>query len=168
MVITMTVNTETITSDAYISGIQRITSDSWIISTLHSLKSDSYITAIGETILCDGEIRNEYIDEFGKDIVIQVVTQTYDENDAYNGKTETKTDYPKKAMVLSYTATDDEVKEGTFKSGEMVFSFKSGDEAYVKPGNRILYIGEWFEIISIVKQPTMDVLYYLQARVAKI
>lgn len=164
----MTVNTETITSEAYISGIQRITSDSWISSTTHSLTSDSYITAVNESILCDGELRNEYIDEFGKDIVIRAVTQTYDAEDPYEGKTETNTDHPKKALVLSYTADDDEVKEGTFKSGEMVFSFKSGDESYVETGNRILYAGEWFEIDQVIKQPTMDVLYYLQARVKKI
>lgn len=160
-------NSETITSDAVISKIE-LTSDAVITGTARSLNSDAVIRAKRQTILCDGEVMDEIVDEFGADVVIRVVTKTAASDDNYSTPVESYVDYSKVALIQNYTSSDDEVKEGIFKSGEIVFGFGIQDESLIVPGNRILYAGSWYEIQEIQKQPMMDVNYFLQARVRKI
>jgi hypothetical protein len=158
-----------ITSDSYITGIQTIASTSQITNTRQSLTSDSFIEDPKTTILCDGQIITEIIDEFGTSIILRVRAKTVpDSDDPYATFSVSNTDYKKTALVQRYTASDDEVKEGTFKAGEVVFVFSEADEDHVREGNRILYAGNWFEISDITKHPMQDALYRLEARVRKI
>ena len=156
----------TITSSAYISGIERITSDMTISGKRYSLKSNARIEYSQGSILCDGEEVNNIIDEFGTNVVLRVVTKTFD--DEYGDATETFSDNRIKALVMSYSASDDEVKEGVFKSGLLVILFRIQDEPYIITGNRVLYASTWYEIGKVTKQPMMDVNYYLQATLEKI
>lgn len=156
----------TINSDAYITGIQRINSDAYISSNRYSLNSDSFIQEPSSSIVCDGLEVENIVDEFGTSVIVRVVTKSF--VDEYGDAEESYTDYSRKAMIQSYSANDEEVKAGVFKSGEIVFTFKQSDEDIVKPGSRIKYGSVWYEIRSINQQPLVDVLYYLTARVQKI
>jgi len=157
---------KTVNSNAYITGKRTITASGFVLSKYQRIFSDAYIEYPKETIICDGEIIDEILEEFGTDVWVRVVTKTFPNE--YGDATESHIDYKKKAMVVSYTARDDEVREGIFKSGEIVFTFPISDESYIKPGNRIKYGPDWYEIREVVKQPMQDVLYHLQARVQKI
>lgn len=160
---------QNITSNSVITGIQRITSSSQITNTRKSITSWSRIIAQRITILCDGQIVNEILDEFGVNLTLRVVTKSIsDSDDPYSTVDEVLTDYEKVALIQTYTDEDEEVREGIFKSGEIVFEFKPEDTSLVEPGNRINYDGTWYEIQSINKQPMMDTNYRVQARVAKI
>ncbi len=160
--------TKTIESSSYISGIERITSSSYISNTRESITSYSVIREPRSTIICDGQIINDIIDEFGVDVTLRVVSKAIlDSNDPYSDVTETHTDYTKVALVQTYSEEDEEVIEGIFNSGEIVFEFKPEDSDLVSPGNRIHYSGTWYEIRSINKQPMMDTNYKILARVAK-
>lgn len=155
-----------ITSSAYISGIERLTSDMYISGKRYSLKSYARIEEPRGSILCDGMEVNNIIDEFGGNVVIRVVTKSF--VDEYGDAEETYEEHRIKALITSYSASDDEVKEGVFKSGELVFSFKQSDEWLIIPGNQILYGRVWYGIRETIKQPLVDILYYLQARVQKV
>lgn len=162
----MAVRYVTIKSDGYITGVSRVTSSAQVTNTRVSLPSNAFIDYPQESIICDGEAVDEIIDEFGVQVILRVVTKTFE--DEYGDAEEFFVDHRIKAMVTVYTASDDEVKEGVFKSGEVLLTFQKEYESIVVPGNRVLYAGTWYEIRSITKQPTLDVLYYLQARVQKI
>lgn len=161
-------NSTTIESDSYITGIDEISSDSNITSTTQTIDSDSYIREIRETILCDGGAMDDIVSEFGTEVVVRVVTKSYDADDEYSDVTETYVDYVRNGLIQTYTADDAETKEGVFKAGEVVIGFGIENESIIKPGNRILYANEWYEIDIIQKQPMMDVNYFLQARIKKI
>ncbi len=155
-----------ITSQSYITGIQTITSSIAITSTRRSLDSFSYIVEPKTTILCDGEIVDDIVNEFGTNIVLRVVTKTIvDSDDPYAMATISNTDYNKIALAQRYTASDDEVKEGVFKAGEIIFVFKPEDNNYVNSGNQILYSGKWFEISSVSRHQRQDTIYRIEARV---
>jgi len=155
-----------INSDAYITGVRRIVSTAQISGKRYSLKSDMRIEDERSSIICDGNEIEEIINEFGTTVVVRVVSKSF--SDEYGDAVENYDDHRLIVMVMSYTASDDEVKEGVFKAGEVLFSFRKEDESYAVPGNRVLYAGVWYEIRSIERQPLVDVLYYLTARVQKI
>ena len=131
-----------------------------------TITSDAIIEPIRSSILCDGQEVNNIIDEFGTDVVLRVVSKTF--SDEYGDATETYSDMRKRAVIQSYSASDDEVKEGIFQAGQITFSFKNSEKAYVVPGNRIRYGGQWYQISRVMKQPLVDILYYLVATVQKI
>jgi len=155
-----------ITSNATIYGIQALTSSAYIHSTRHSLNSVARIIEPRSSIICDGFMVDEILDEFGTQVILRVVSKSFP--DEYGDAAETYTDYSRFAVVQSYSASDEEVKEGIFNSGEVVFTFKKEDETLVKPGVRVKYGPTWYEIRSIDRQPLVDILYYLTARVQKI
>ena len=158
---------QTITTDAYITGIQRLKSDAYISGTRESLNSDGYIVYPKSTIICDGGIIDNILDEFGSDnLTVRVVSKTFVSE--YGDSTETYTDYTRTGMIQRYTANDQEVVEGVFKSGEVAISFKKADENLIKTGNRVLYAGDWYQIDQVYKQPLGGILYYLTAIVQKI
>lgn len=166
----MTEKNTTITSSSYITGIQRINSNSFILSDNVSLPSNSYISVPINSIICDGGEINNIIDEFGSNLNIQVITKTY--SGEYSDVVESVTNTTGKALVLSYTSEDRDVREGRFFPGEIVFVFKSSMENTLKPGKdrfaKIFYNGEYYQVERITKQPVLDVVYYLEARVRKI
>jgi len=139
-----------------------------------TIASDGYVEQlISNSILCDGTEVDKIVEEFGKPVVVRVVTKSYDANDAYHKAIESPEDHRVKAVVQIYTASDDEVKEGVFKAGEIIFTFKQSDEQYIITNeknkvSRILYSDEWYEVKEVIKQPMVDVLYYLQVRVQKV
>jgi hypothetical protein len=158
---------QTIGSGAFISGIYRLDSFAWISGQRQQLKSTSFISEPATSIICDGHEVDNIINEFGTYVVVRVVSKSTDTSDEYGTSTETTSDVRKKAMVLRYSANDNDVREGVFKAGEIIFSFPIGDKNIIIPGNRIIYAGVLYEIREIVQQPLVDTLYYLQARVEK-
>lgn len=162
----MAIYEEEISSSAYITGIQRINSSAYIENTRKSLTSSAFISEPETSIVCDGEIVDDIMEEMGTLVTIRVVTKSF--TDEYGDAEESYQDHRRRAMVQRYGARDQEVKEGVFKAGEIVFAFRKSDEDIVKPGNRIKYGNTWYEIRNIDQQPMMDVLYYLNARVQKV
>jgi hypothetical protein len=157
---------QTITTDAYITGIQRINSTAWIRGTRQSISSTSYFKEPESSIICDGSAVDNIVDEFGTDVTVRVVSRAF--SDEYGDATETYTDTQVRALVQSYTARDQEVREGQFLAGEMVFTFKKEDEAKIVPTNRVMYAGTWYEIREVIKNHLVQTLYYLEAGVQKI
>lgn len=157
---------KTIKSDSVIYGVQRTTSNAWIKNTRYSLPSDAFIREPSGSIICDGFAVDDIVDEFGANVVVRVVSKSF--VDEYGDAQETYQDYPRKTVVQSYSASDEEVKEGVFKSGDITFTFKKEDENIIKPGSRVKYGAVWYEIRRIERQPLVDVLYYLVAMVQKI
>jgi len=131
-----------------------------------TIYSNAIITPRKSSIICDGQEVNNIIDEFGTNVIVRVVSKTF--VDEYGDATESHVDYKRPAVVQAYTASDDEVKEGVFQAGEMTFSFKNTEEAYIIPGNRIRYGNQWYQISRVMQQPLVDVLYYLVAMVQKV
>ena len=162
----MTVRSNLIDSSAYITGVHRIHSNAFITATKRSIKSDAIIKVEYESELCDGSIVDDIFDDFGTNVLLRDITKTF--NDEYGDAVETYKDYTIPAVITSYTSTDEDVKEGIFKAGEMIFSFPREYEIRIKTGNKIKYGSFWYEIKDVIQQPTLGVLYYLQARVQKI
>ena len=138
----MTTNTETQTSEGYIAP------------------SNSF-----STILCGGEIVTQIVDDFGANVKLrQRTTTTYNE---YGDPTETTSDSWTKAYIHQWTATDDEVKEGIYKNGQIMFVFKGTDESKIKTGNFVWYNNEWYRITSIQTQMMAGRKYLINATVEK-
>ena len=131
-----------------------------------TITSDAIIEPRGSSIICDGGEVNNIIDEFGTNVILRVVTKTF--TDEYGDATESYSDLRRQAVVQSYSASDDEVKEGVFQAGQVTMTFKNSDEAYVVPGNRVRYGTIWYQISRVFQQPLVDTLYYLVATVQKI
>lgn len=131
-----------------------------------TINSTTYIEEPGTSIICDGSIVSNIVDEFGTNVIVRVVSRSF--SNEYGDATETHSDSRVKALVQSYTARDQEVREGQFLAGELVFTFKKADEVKIKPTNRVLYSQVWYEIREVIKQPLVDTLYYLVARVQKV
>lgn len=153
------------TSDLYVTGIAALKSDAWIKNTKVNLVSDAMVTWPESSIICDGELIENLVDEFGTKVIVQTVDKEFE--DEYGNPTQNFTDHHVKAIVQRYTATDLEVREGVFKMGEIIFTFSQSDERIVVPGSIVWYQGERFQIDSVIKQPLAQTLYYLQAKVEK-
>ena len=138
----MTTYTKTIESAAYI----------WPASTF-------------STLVCEGEITDQIVDDFGVNVKIRVVTTTGYNN--YGDPTQTNTDTYSQAYIHRWTATDDEVKEGIFQNGQIQFVFKNSDEAKIKVGNRIFYKNEWYRIKEVRPQVLAETTYLIDAIVEK-
>lgn len=132
-----------------------------------TLTSDAYIwpkeTGIG--LVCTGRISDQIVDDFGVQIKIREVNKT-GFND-YGDATETYTDTHIKAYLHQWMQTDDEVKEGIYINGEIVFVFKLNADPKVKVGNRIFYESEWYKITSVNYQILAGTKYLINARVEK-
>ena len=162
-------NTETITSTSYITGITVLYSDSYIRNTMQSLDSYSVIVDRPSTIICEGEIIDEILGDFGVQVVIRVITKTFSSvNNPYVLKTETYSDHVITVLMQSFTSEESQVKEGIFHDGELVVQIKVQDEAYAVIGNRISYAGNWYEISRVVKTPMGGYTYIIQATLKKV
>jgi hypothetical protein len=154
-----------ITSDMYISGVVRINSDAWIKNTKYVLPSSAIIEFPESSIICDGELIDGLVGEFGAPVVVQEIQKNF--VDEYGNPEITTIDRRLKAIVQRYTIRDFEVREGVFKSGEIVFTFTRENEPYVKPGYLIFYQGERFQVSEVLKQSLAQTVYYLQVKVMK-
>lgn len=118
------------------------------------------------SILCDGTDVNDIIDEFGDTVTIRTITQSA--INEYGDQTETTSDVTGvPAIVQTYSSNDDEVREGVYSAGEIVFTFKN-DRTDIIPGNRIVYDSKVFEINEVRKSTASNTTYLLQATVKKI
>ncbi len=131
-----------------------------------TIGSDAYLEHAQDSILCDGSIIDEIVEEFGVNVVVRVVTKK--QGNEYNEGGEEYSDQRIPAIVQSFSESTEENAEGVFKPGEVGFSFKKEYEDIIKPGNRIKYGQTWYEISEINKQPVAGTLYYLTATVNKI
>jgi hypothetical protein len=115
------------------------------------------------SILCDGSLLNNVIDEFGIDVVIRRTTKTEDATEAYDNFVETTTDYRTVAFINVYSEDDDEVKEGIFQGGQVILNFKNTDEAWVKPGYDVWVDNKWWQIDRINVNYSGTARFFIQA-----
>ena len=128
-----------------------------------TIASDSYIWP-AETFLsliCEGRITDQIVDDFGVNVKIRVITTTG--YNIYGDPEESNTDTYSKAYIHRWTATDDEVKEGIFKNGQIMFVFKNSDVAKIKTGNKIFYNSQWFKITEVQPQVLAETTYLINA-----
>jgi len=128
-----------------------------------TITSSSYVWPVSSfsSAICEGRITDQIVDDFGVNVKIRAVTTT-SYND-YGDPTESYTDTYSKAYIHRWTATDDEVKEGIFKNGQIMFVFKNSDEAKIKPGNKIFYKNNWYRITQTLPQVMAEVTYLIDA-----
>jgi hypothetical protein len=131
-----------------------------------TLGSVALIEQPKSSILCDGGIINNIVDEFGVNVVLRQVTKTF--SDEYGDANESYSDQRVVAMMNKYSANDEEVKEGIFQHGEVTFTFKNDMLPYLQPGARILFDNQWYEIRSFDKQSAGQITYMVEVRVQKI
>jgi hypothetical protein len=113
------------------------------------------------SIICDGSIIDEIVDEFSTPIVLREVTKTFE--DEYGDATENYKDYSVFVVIQSWTGNENEVKEGMFKAGTLTVTFRNSDQFLAKEGNMVKYLGDWYKIGRVFKQPLVDTLYYVYA-----
>lgn len=118
------------------------------------------------SLICDGDMVTQIVDEFGVNIKIRQVLKprTNEYGDAYIQFN----DFFTRAYVQQWTADDDQVKSGLYKNGELTFLFKNSDQFRLKPDYRIFFRSEWYRILSITPYIVTGIIYQIEARVAKI
>jgi hypothetical protein len=126
--------------------------------------SDAYIWPANNSytsLICDGAIITQVVDDFGVDVRLRVVTETA--YNTYGDATESTTDSFTKAYLHQWTSSDDEVKEGIFKSGDLMFVFKLADDAKIVPGTRVEFQGKWYAIDTVSYQMLAGKKYLINA-----
>ena len=115
------------------------------------------------TLVCDGQIVSQIVDEFGVAVRLKKVFKpSFNE---YGDANKTYTYKYSKAYVQTFRFDDNEVLEGIFKNGEVLFTFKLEDEDWVKTGNRIIYDRQEWLITEVSYQIISGIKYLIQARV---
>jgi hypothetical protein len=132
-----------------------------------TINSISYIwpAETNSSLLCDGRITDQIVDDFGVNVKIRVVSK--DSYNIYGDATKTYTDTYSKAYIHQWTASDDEVKQGIFKDGQIMFVFKVSDEDKIKTQNLIFYDREWYKITNVQPQMFSGKKYLINAIVKK-
>ena len=117
------------------------------------------------SIICEGQIIRNLIDEFGSTVIVQEVSRS--NSNKYGDMTETITNRTGlKAFVQTLSANDEEVREGVFKAGDVIFHFKPG-LGYIKNQNRIIWNNNVYEIDNTIDIVVGDTTYVIEARVKK-
>ena len=117
------------------------------------------------SIICEGQIIRNLIDEFGSTVIVQEVSRS--NANKYGDMTETITDRTGlKAFVQTLSGNDEEVREGVFKAGDVIFHFKPG-LGYIKNQNRIIWNNNVYEIDNTIDIVVGDTTYVIEARVKK-
>uniref|UniRef100_A0A6M3K0C8 Uncharacterized protein n=1 Tax=viral metagenome TaxID=1070528 RepID=A0A6M3K0C8_9ZZZZ len=89
--------------------------------------------------------------------------------DEYRLVTETETEHENiGCYVHILNESDEEVKEGSFKSGDISFWFDSSNESYCVNGNRITFDSKTYEISEVQKVPPTSTTYLLKCQVKQI
>jgi len=151
-----------IASQSNIFRYPEVESQSVISSKTHALISRSYIEPKRETIMCDGSIYDDIIEEFGSTIFIGVMSQDTDDMESYQSDRKTYTWHKTTALVLQYGEDDDRYRDSDIANGGITFSLANSDEYLANINNVIKYLGETYEIQKIVKHPSMDSLYCIE------
>lgn len=133
----------------------------------NTLTSDSCIwpKESQSSLLCDGQLMDNIVDEFGVNVKIRVVSK--DSTNNYGDATKSYTDTISRAYIHQWLATDDEVKEGIYINGQISFVFKNADKAIVKPGNLIFFNSAWYKITDLREQILAGITYLINAQVDK-
>ncbi len=131
-----------------------------INSNAYIWPSDSHLS-----LLCDGRITDQIVDDFGVNVKIRQIIKT--DFNVYGDATKITTDTYSKAYIHQWRATDDEVKMGIYKNGQIMFVFKASDEAKIKTGNQIFYQSEWYKIMNVDPQIFSGTIYLINAIVNK-
>lgn len=114
----------------------------------------------------DAQIIRNLIDEFGATVIVQEVDKS--SSNKYGDMTETVTNrLGLKSWVQTITAVDEEVREGIFKSGDIIFHFKPNYKKYLKNGNRIIWNNNVYEIDDTIEHVVGDETLLMEARVKK-
>lgn len=132
-----------------------------------NLTSDSWIwpKESKSSILCEGNLINNIVDEFGVNVKIREVSK--DSTNNYGDATKSYTDSMSRAYMHQWLATDDEVKEGLYVNGQISFIFKNSDKALIKPGNLIFFNSAWYKITDLREQILAGITYLINAQVDK-
>jgi len=117
------------------------------------------------SLVCDGRITDQIVDDFGVNVKIRVVHKN--SFNKYGDATKTYTDTHTKSYLHKWQQTDDEVKEGIYLNGEIMFVFKLSDDSKVKVGNLIFYSYEWYKITYASYQILGGIRYLINARIEK-
>lgn len=135
--------------------------------TIKTISSDAYVwpAETGSSIICDGRITDQIVDDFGTNVKIREVNQ--DNYNPYGDATKKYSDSYTKAYIHQWSSTDDEVKEGVYKNGQIMFVFKLISDSLLKTGNFIFYASEWYQIRRVEYQMLAGVKYLINATVAK-
>ena len=133
-----------------------------------TITSNSYIWPKESQIslVCEGRITDQIVDDFGVNVKIREVSKTG--FSSYGDASKSYIDTYSKAYMHQWRITDDEVKEGIYKNGQIMFVFKTGDKLKVKNENRIFYNSEWYKITMVEPQVMAGITYLLNALVDKI
>jgi hypothetical protein len=116
------------------------------------------------TIICDGQIIDQNIEEFGTTITVYDVS-TSASVDEYHELTETLDSGTEvKAIVQRIDETDERVREGIFLAGELFIYFKRKNHDLAKIGNQFDYAGERYRIASVFKKQQGSTVYVRHCR----
>ena len=123
------------------------------------------------TILCDGEIIDDIIVEFGVSVTAHVVTETNPASTAdgheYNEPTYAEADHVVTALVESVNSDELRVQEGLFRGGDLYIHFQTDDQSYASVGNFVTYSGTKYKITRVDKETRGDTIYVAGARAEK-
>jgi hypothetical protein len=133
-----------------------------------TISSESYIWPAESnlSLICDARITDQLVDDFGVNVKVRVVTK--ESTNIYGDADKTYADTYTKAYIHQWTATDDEVKQGIYKNGEIMFVFKPEDEPKIKTGNQIFYNQEWYKITYASINMFSGIKYLINATVRKL
>jgi len=132
-----------------------------------TINSQAYIwpANTGSSLLCEGRITDQIVDDFGVNVKIREISKTA--FNQYGDATKAYTDTYSKAYIHQWAITDDEVKEGIYKNGQIMFVFKTTDKAKILTGNHIFFESEWYEIERVEPQMFAGTTYLINALVKK-
>lgn len=118
------------------------------------------------SILCDGQIITNNIDEIGNTVSLIAISKSLDTT-SYRESTETATTTTGlKAITQVLTTADDLVKEGIFRAGDIIFFFK-GSQTGLTPGNRLTLNSINYEINDVIEMRAADTVYAYEVRTKK-
>ncbi len=112
-----------------------------------------------------GSIVDEIVDEFSTPIIVKEVDKSFP--DEYGDATEIIKTHNVNVVIQSWSGYEKEVKEGLFQAGTLTVTFRNSDQYLAKKGNRVTYLGDKYQISSVIKQPLVDTLYYVYAVLKK-
>ncbi len=114
----------------------------------------------------DTKLINKEITTLGSSVTIRTITD--DSYSKWGDATESTSDATSvKCMVNVLSQEDELVKEGIFKSGDLVFWFIAS-RTDIARGNRIYYNSLWYEIEEIIEHTVANSDYLLEARTKKV
>ena len=106
------------------------------------------------------------IDDFGESITLRTVSIAFDTT-SYRDPTETTSDSTITAFPQILTTSDDLVKEGIFRAGDIIFWIK-GDQTSVTTGNRIVFNSIVYEINDLIEHYIGGTTYVIEVRTKKV